>query len=412
MPETAELPVKPKPIRGRVRRALRWAGLVVLLLAAFHRPLFHFTARLVLRAVAARMHLALDLHTSGTILTTLNDEGVHARANGTGPTPIRAIDIGEVRLEYRLPMLAKHGIGEFLRSYEIHHANLEFVALPSATKEEHHEKIEIAKLLHNILGQPAAYADRVWIEDFNLSVTSPENVTELKGANLRLDPDKPGWLQLARLAAPGIPVWENLSAETSYVKRNFFIRHLVLAPELVLDEVNFDASQRAENKGSMMLRAHAFGGTLAFDLGGSQMNKRGENLDYSYDTTLKVEAADVAIDRAAAYFQAPAPPVSQLTRLSILFTGEPEKPRTWRGNAIARVESIGAGAIKIDAAGLSATFHDGRADVTAGNVSAGKNRVEFAAKVGLPASVNDFARSDVDASLTIDAPDLPVLTAA
>src|SRR2546423_1594742 len=108
MPETAELPVKPKPKRGRVRRALRWAG---------------------------------------------------------------------------------------------------FVALPSATKEEHHEKIEIAKLLHNILGQPAAYADRVWIEDFNLSVTSPENVTELQGGNLRLDPDKPGWLQLARLAAPGIPVW-------------------------------------------------------------------------------------------------------------------------------------------------------------------------------------------------------------
>ncbi|HYR58317.1 MAG TPA: hypothetical protein VEO95_06805, partial [Chthoniobacteraceae bacterium] len=96
MPETAELPVKPKPTRGRVRRALRWAGLVVLLLAAFHRPLFHFTARLVLRAVAARMHLALDLHTSGTIFTTLNVEGVRARANGTGPTPIRAIDIGEV----------------------------------------------------------------------------------------------------------------------------------------------------------------------------------------------------------------------------------------------------------------------------------------------------------------------------
>ena len=37
--------------------------------------------------------------------------------------------------------------------------------------------------------------------------------------------------------------------------------------------------------------------------------------------------------RAAAYFGAPKPPVARLARLNVRFTGEPEKPRTWDGNA-------------------------------------------------------------------------------
>ncbi len=410
MPEAAELPVTTKPKRGWFRRGLKWVGLALLIVVIFHRPLFHLTVRFALRAVAARMHVDVDLHTSGSIFTNLTVEDVRVRASGD-KTPIRVIDIKEVRLDYSLPMLVRHGVGEFLRSYEIHRANLKLVALPSKNKQERKEKVAIAKMLNDILGQPAAYSDRVWIDDFNITVTAPNNVTEVKGFHLRLAPDKAGSLRVARLAIPGVPVWENLSAETSYAERNFFIKDLRLAPEIVLDEVNFDASQRAQKKGSMKLRAHAFGGTVAIDLSGSQLKKAGENLEKSYDTTLKVDLAAVAIDRAAAYFHAPAPPVSRLARLSLLFIGEPEKPRTWRGNLAARVAAIAAGALKIDAAGLNAAFGEGRAEVTAGDVTAGQNHVTFAAKIGLPESVNDFPRSDIEASLKIAAPDLPTLTA-
>ena len=410
MPEVAESPAKPKPKRGWFRRALKRVGIVLLVVVIFHRPLFHFTVRFALRVVAARMHVDVDLHTSGTIFTNLTVEDVRVRAQGSAPTPIHSIDIKEVRLDYSLPMLVRYGVGEFLRSYEIHHAKLALVAMPSKDKAERHEKVQIAKLLNDILGQPAAYSDRVWIEDFSITVTAPENVTEVKDFNLRLDPAKPGYLRIARLAIPGVPVWQDLSAETSYTERNFFIKELHLAPELVLDEINFDASQRAQNKGGISIRVHAFGGTAALELAGSQLKKRGENLENAYDTKLNIELANVAIDRAAAYFQAPAPPVARLSRLSITFTGEPEKPRTWRGNLAARVEAIAAGAMKIDAAEFKAAFNDGRAEIGAGDVAAGKNHMTFSAKVGLPESVNDFPRSDVDAALKIDAPDLPALT--
>src|SRR6187402_1418716 len=118
MPETSEPPVKKAPKRGWFRRSLRWFGLLLLIIVIFHRPLFHFTVRTVLRLVAARMHVNLDLHTSGTIFTNLTISGVKVSAEPGGTTPIKTIDIGEVRLDYSIPLLIKHGVGEFLRSYE------------------------------------------------------------------------------------------------------------------------------------------------------------------------------------------------------------------------------------------------------------------------------------------------------
>jgi autotransporter translocation and assembly factor TamB len=412
MPEVAELPVAASPKRGWFRRALRWLGFALLFVVVFHRPLFHLAAPFALHLVAARMHLDLSLHTSGNIFTTLNIENVHARANGGGPTPIRSIEIGSVNLEYSIPSLLRGGIGEFVHSYEIHRANLDLVALPSATEKDRKEKVQIAKLLNDILGQPAAYADRVWIEDFSITVTAPQNVTEVKNFHLRLDPDRAGWLRVGVLAVPGAPRWENLDAVTSYTSRNFFIRELRLGPELVLREINFDASQRAQNKGGMSVKADAFGGTLLLQLSGEQLHKKGENLDNAYASTLKLEIAGVALDRAAAYFGAPAPPVTRLTRLAVAFTGEPEKPRTWRGDLAAQVESIAAGAVKIDAASLAARFGDGRAEITGVNANVGRNIVKLTATVGLPGSVNDFPKSDVDARLTIDAPELAALAGA
>jgi autotransporter translocation and assembly factor TamB len=410
MPDTEKPPASSPPKRGRFRRALRWVGLLTLIVAIFHRPIFHAGMRLFLIQVAARQNVKLDVEFSGTIFTNLTVAKVLALPTGAGPSPVRRIEIERVRLDYSLPMLIKHGIGEFLQRYEVVNANLEIDALPSKNEKERQQKRSLAQDLNNLLGQPAAYADRVRIENFNITVRAKNNVTQVAGFQLLLDPEAVGYLRVARLQIPGVPLWENLSAETTYADRNFFIKSLQLAPELILDEVNFDSSQRAQHKGGMYLRARAFGGTVFLSLAGSQLDKKGENLEKSYDTTLKIEAADVSLESAAAYFGAPKPPAARLARLAVLFTGEPEKPRTWKGDASARVEALAFGQTKVDGAELTATFDRGKAELTGVNLAAGKNAVVLTATVGLPASVNDFPLSEVDALLKIDAPDLPALT--
>ena len=412
MPEP-EKPSKVQPRkRGWFRRCLRWVGLVLLVVAIFHRPLFHAGVRFALIKVAAKYHLKLDVQLSGSIFTNLEIDNLRAAPTGTGPTPVRKIAIDRLRLDYSIPRLIKHGIGEFLHSYEMINAELDFAPVPSKarTGEEKQQTISLAQDLDNLLEQPAAYADHVHIENFNLTVTSGQTVTAIQSFSLLLDQEAVGYLRIARLQVPGIPVWENLSAETSYAKRNFFIKHLVLAPQLILEEINFDASQRAEHKGSVDLKAKLFGGSLHFALRGEQLTKKGKNLPNSYNTSLEIQASDIALDAAASYFGAPKPPVAKLANLDVLFAGEPELPRTWKGHLQTRVEALNFDQTKIDGVDLAATFAAGKADLTGVNIAAGKNDVRLTATVGLPESVNDFPKSDMDANLKIDAPDLASLT--
>jgi hypothetical protein len=385
-------------------------GLVLLVVAIFHRPIFHGVVRFALIKVAAKYHLKLDVQLSGTIFTNLEIDHLHAVPTGSGPTPVRKIDIDRLRLDYSIPRLVKYGVGEFLHSYEMINAELDFVPVPSKSVAEKQQTVSLAQDLDNLLEQPAAYADHVHIENFNLSVTSGQTVTAIKSFSLLLDQDAVGYLRIARLQIPGIPLWENLSAETSYAKRNFFIKHLVLAPQLVLEEINFDASQRAHHKGSVDLKAQLFGGSFHLALRGEQLNTKGKNLPNSYNTSLEIQASDIALDAAASYFGAPKPPVARLANLDILFAGEPELPRTWKGHLQTRVEALHFGQTKIDGVDLAATFAAGKADLTGVNIAAGKNDVRLEATIGLPESVNDFPKSDVDANLKIDAPDLASLT--
>ncbi len=413
MPDTAEpapTPQPPKPHRRWLRRTL-WSLLAIFLLVAiFHRPLFHAVVRLVVIKVAARQHLTVDLHFSGSIFTNLAVDGVRARPNGSGPSPVDRIDIEHIRLDYSLIALAKKGVGEFLQSYEIKNADLVFTAQPSKDEKEKAQKKSLAQDLNNLLAQPAAYADRVRIDNFNIILHSAKGDIAVKGIDILLDPEKTGFFKVARVEVPGVPVWENLAAETSYVGRNLYIRGLQLAPEVVLDEVNFDASQRAQNKGSTSLHAHVFGGTLALALSGSELKKKGKNLDRSYDTHLTVEAADMSVADAAAYFKTPPVPVEKLAKLSVSFAGEPESPKTWDGGATVRVEGIKAGPLLVDSFSTNATFKNGKAELTAGNVTIGRNTVALTATAALPESVNDFPQSGVEANVKVDAPDLAALT--
>ncbi len=411
MPEVLSPPETTKPKRGWFRRAGRWALWLALFVAVFHRPLFHYGVRFALVRVAAFQHLRLDLQLSGSIFTNLTIDGVRVEPTAGGATPVQKIAIEHLRFDYSFPALAKHGLGEFLRSYAVRNADLQLVALPSKNQGEKKQKRAIAEQLNKILAQPAAYADRVNIENFNVTVTAPNNVTKVLGFHLLLDPEKVGHLRIARLEAPGIPVWENLAADTSYAGRNLFIKDLRLAPELVIEELNFDASRRAQQTGGVWLKVRAFGGTADLSLSGNELATKGENLAKSYNTQLVLHVDNLSLPAAAAYFNAPLPPVETLRKLSLNFVGEPEKPRTWRGSAEVRVAGVKIGpALTLETVALEATCKNGHAKILPLIAASGKNALTISADIALPESVNDLPKSEVNATVKLDAPDLPVLT--
>ena len=57
------------------------------------------------------------------------------------------------------------------------------------------------------------------IDNFNITVKAPNNVTEVKGFYLLLHPENPGYLKLARLAAPTHGRVTSLSLGSSWFSR-------------------------------------------------------------------------------------------------------------------------------------------------------------------------------------------------
>ncbi|HET6406979.1 MAG TPA: translocation/assembly module TamB domain-containing protein, partial [Chthoniobacteraceae bacterium] len=408
MPEPKPATASPKPKRKWWVRCFRGMLWLLLFLAIAHRPLILIGGPALARALAKSRHLDVSLKLSGSIFSNLTVSQVKAMPTGGGPTPVESITIDRLRFDYNLWRLVRDGVGWFVESYEIHHADLRFVALPSKTKEERESKKSIAETLRTVLTQPAAYSDRVLIEDFNLRVTSPKAVTEISGLNLLLHPEDPGYMRIERIQIPGLPTWEKLESETSYVHRNLYQKNLRLTPDLLIEELNFDVSQRAEGIGSITLKAQAFGGEANVALTGKELPGEGEHLPDRYTTNLKVRLRDVGVRAAVKYFSGGDVPFEKLGQLDIDFDGDPEKPRTWEGTTTARVDNLDAGNLKVPEITVRASFQKGLATLNS-VVAVGQNKVSLNANVQTPELVSDWLASEVDGTLAIEVPALDEL---
>jgi hypothetical protein len=411
MPEPNSAPVHPKPKRKWWVRIIRGMFWTVLFLAIVHRPLVLVGGPAIARMIAKRQHLDVSLKLSGSIFTNLTVSNVEVKPTGSGPSPVESITIDSLRFDYSLWRLVRDGLGWFVESYEIHHANLSFVALPSKTKEERESKKSIAETLRMVLTQPAAYSDRVLIDDFNLRVRSPEAVTELVGLNLLLHPVDPGYMRIERIQIPGLPTWEKLQSETSYVHRNLYQRNLRLTPDLLIEELNFDASQRAEGIGSIVVKVQAFGGEATVSLTGKEYPGEGKHLPDRYETRLKVQLRDVGIRAAAKYFGGGDVPFDKLGQLDIDFLGDPEKPQTWDGQLSVRIDDFSAGGLKVPEIGARAEFRKGTASIDSA-LQIGENRVNVEATIKVPPAIDEWIDAGADGTFDINAPDIGELVSS
>jgi len=414
MPEPRTAPAKSKVKRRWWIRLLRGFGWTVLALIVFIfvllPPLVLFGGPPIARFFAAKQHLDVNFSLSGSLFTSLTVKDLTVLPKGDGPTPVKKIKIDRLRFEYSLIRLMSQGVGETLSNYEVHHADLAFVAIPSATKEESKTKKTTAETLRTILGQPAAYSDRVEVEDFNIRVTSADAETALLGMNVLLDPVRPGWFRVARIQIPGLPVWEGIDASTSYVNRNLFQRGLRLGPDIVVDEINFDASQRKQKRGHVSVKATVFGGDVGLLLTGEEKDAPGEHLEKSYATHLQVGIHGVRVHDAAAYFGVKDVPVGKLGKLEIDFTGDPEKPRSWNGLARVVVEQLSSGGLSIPEVTAASDFKNGQATTQAG-VRIGNNTVKLDGQVALPVAIDGWLNAAGDIAVQVTAEELPALVA-
>jgi hypothetical protein len=155
-------------------------------------------------------------------------------------------------------------------------------------------------------------------ENFNITVRAENNVTQVK-TSISCSNEAPGHLRIGRVQIPDC-LCGKLAAERA-TRSAILHQKPATRAELVIEALNFDASQRAQDKGHGQ-RA-SFGGTLHFALGGASFYQ-GKNLAKSYDTKLRSTPRMSRSEDAAVYFRAPKPPVAKLAKLSVNSPGNGE----------------------------------------------------------------------------------------
>lgn len=168
--------------RCRGRRWLRGPGLgvhvLLVLLAAFHRPLIFELTRYFIIRIAKLQNLEVEYGMGGSIIATLRVENFRARPTEAGP--IQRIDIGMINLRYSLWGSLRGGPPALLKLVEVRDVLVELAADESLQrgKSESPQTVEF----------PALFPETLRLENITFISRGSGGDTEVRGLTMTLLP--------------------------------------------------------------------------------------------------------------------------------------------------------------------------------------------------------------------------------
>jgi len=392
--------------RRRGRRIGRGLLIFLALLIVFHRPLLIALVHAVAVEVAARQNVRLSLGIEGTILTNISLKNIRAVPSGKGPTPVEDISIEEVTVRYSIPSLLRKGVSEFLRSYTLRNATI-VVKPVEGTLEQ---KSNLASTLHDLIQQPALFSDRVKIDNLSLVAHVPDGEFAVRGLTLVLDPAEPGALSIELLQVPRIRTWHNLTATTAYANRDLVLSGIELDPQISVQKLEIDASQRAQGVNRLDVQGTLFGGSADFsmlvrELPGKHRNNVSNAL-VQVDSTMR----GLSLEKLSEYLGAGTPAIGSVSEAAVHLAGDPNTPSSWTGSATAGLGTVraGGGVVENTTARLDVNKGWGTFGST---LMSGSNSITVRGTGKLPDSIEGFAGTAISGWLNISANDLHHLAA-
>jgi len=392
-----ENPPAPIPKRKWLRR-VGWTLLaLLLLLVLFHRPILVAAVHAIAIKIAAKQNVDLTLTVEGSVISDLSLKNVLALPKEKGASPVERITIEEVTVRYNIYGLLRRGAPEFLKSYRLRNADIEVKPVAGT----HEQKNDLASTLHDMIQQPALFSDRVDIENLNLIAHTPDGEFAVKGVSIFLDPVQAGEVRIARLQIPRVRTWDNLAAAATYARRDLILRGLALDPQIVIEQLELDASQRAQGINRLAINGALFGGSAQFEMWMHELKKK-KNAPNIADVKIESRLRNFSLEKLSAYFHTATPAIGSISDSTISLSGNPNSPASWTGSMTSIAESVRVGGATLDRGSVRLDAKDGTAVLSA-ELDSGQNRLVMQAQGTLPQTTDGFAGSGLDGTLTIDA---------
>ena len=388
----------------RPKRKRRWGRALLIvfgLLLVFHRPLLIALVHAVAIKVAAKQNIQLSLQVEGTIFTNISLKNIRAVPNGNGPTPVDNISIDEVTVQYSIPSLLRKGVSEFLSSYVLRNGYIVVKPVEGSTEQ----KTDLASTLHGLIQQPALFSNHVELDNLNLVAHVPDGEFAVKGLTLFLDPVLPGSLDIALLQIPKVRTWHDLKATGSYANRDMILNGLEIDPQIVVQKLELDASQRAQGVNRMDVEGAIFGGSAQFSLLVRELPGKHRNNVSNASAQIDSTVTDLSLEKVSQYFNVSTPAIGSVSAASVHLLGDPNTPSSWTGAITTEVGTVHAGSAVLDKTNVRLDVNKGWATFGS-TLFSGSNSVTVQADGKLPDSLEGFAGSAITGWLNISGTDL------
>jgi len=392
-PENASNPVGKRPHKRRKRTA--WVLLALFgLVAIFHRPLLISALHTAGVRLAARQNIRLNFDIGGSVLTgiTLNN----IRATPMGPSPVDLIEIESLRVRYDLLRLFRHGISDFITAYHLRNASL-IISQMRGTKSQQEE---LARVLRDIIQQPALFSDRVRVENFNLSLITRNGPLIVAGANVLLDPVTPGFLHFGRISIPKVAAWRDIDAPASFIDRHLIARDFRLGNEVAATRFELDASQRSKGIQYLSFEGTVLGGDVGLFLWNHQINRR------TSEAQLTAFVGNLSLKRLHDFSRWKPPVSGRVVSASLQLAGNPNSPSGWSGSCVVEGNDVMVSGFHMDKAVTDLRIANGIAHLERGEVITGQNRFHIQLDRRLPHTPAEMIASGFEARLALEAPEI------
>ena len=391
MDDPAAKPAVTQPRRPWLRRVLWTLLSLFVLLAIFHRWLIFSLVKFGVGQAEKSSHMQIAYELNGTIFTTLELTNLKVRI--LEPGPLKKLKLGRLALHFHPWNGLTQGLPALIESVEIKDLDLELDATKPSPKKTRTKKNEATSI---------PFPGLVDIRGIHVKVETPSGILNIENANLTLLPDQPGIFSIDQLAIPAFRTFNNLHAQTSYRDRNLFISELAIAENLVVQELQINASQIGNDQLTGHLTAQLFGGSLNTDFSLTNMSSTG-------DMTVTIGASQIDFQQTAAFLGPTSNLSGTLDHLDLRIDGQSVDLATWNGGLTAQFTKPNLGKFSFDLGSIHAAITNGKVQLSDTALLHGDEWITLSGHLQLPG--NDIKAHPMLANVLISAnlPDFSTL---
>ncbi len=379
--DTAASPSRRRPWRRWLKRGLVAAGLGLLVLVVFHRPLAHWVIREAGRKYAAKAGIEGSWSTSGSLWGDFALSDV--RLAGGAQSVVRSLTLEHASAGYSLRRLRRDGPGAMVDRVAVRRLEADIDLTRRTAAREGAARPRKAKG-----GKwPSVRIPAIEIDHVSLRLRLPGGIVEVVDFSLHLDPAKPGHLSVARFAAPGVPELVDARGSTRATTDSLAVESLGLWPDVALERLVVRLADLALGRVSVEVAAHqslasleAEGVVNMLAADGIEVDAKGRTRSVSHAT---LEFWGIA-DGGMAWNSG---------EVDVTASGPVLRPDRLRAQVQAKDAVVSRSGLPTVAVDFAAALGDAAITVTRGQLAAGLTTAAFHGSAAAPQRWMDIAAS-------------------